>query len=118
MREYMLSRTNWRIPRQEERKSMHARVITHRVREGNLDHVIRVIRQRIAPAARRQPGFAGFVLMSDRKTRYVVSTSYWETEADMLASGTAQYLQEQISYLINYLSGLPDIEYYEVDMMS
>ncbi|HJQ29276.1 MAG TPA: antibiotic biosynthesis monooxygenase [Rubrobacter sp.] len=97
---------------------MHARVITHRVREGNLDRVIRVIRQRIAPAARRQPGFAGFVLMSNRKARYVVSTSYWETEGDMLASETAEYLQEQISYLIIYLSGLPDIKHYEVDFMS
>ena len=97
---------------------MHARVITHRVREGNLDRVVRVISERIAPPASRQPGFVRFVLMSDRKTRYVVSTSYWETEADMLASETAEYLQEQISYLIMYLSGMPTIEHYEVDMMS
>jgi quinol monooxygenase YgiN len=97
---------------------MHARVITHRAREGNLDRVIRVIRERIAPSARRQPGFVAFALMSDRKAGYVVSTSYWETEADMIASENAQYLQEQISYLIVYLVGMPEIKHYEVDMMS
>jgi heme-degrading monooxygenase HmoA len=97
---------------------MHARVITHRVREGNLDRVIQVISQRIAPAASRQPGYVGFVLMSDRKAGTVVSTSYWETEADMLTSGDAYYLQDQISRLIMFLRGPPVIEHYEVDMMS
>ena len=97
---------------------MHARVITHRVREGNLDHVVRVIRERIEPAARRQPGFVGFVLMSDREASTVVSTSYWETETDMLSSEDAYYLQDQISRLIMFLRGPPAIEHYSVDLMS
>jgi len=94
---------------------MHVRVITHRVREGNLD---RVITQSIAPASRRQPGYVGFVLMSDRKAGTVVSTSYWNTEADMLASENAEYLQDQNSRLITLLSGPPVIEPYGVDLMS
>jgi len=97
---------------------MHARVITHRVREGNLDRVIQVISESIEPAARRQPGFVAFVLMSDRNAGHVVSTSYWDTDTDMLASENAEYLQEQISRLIIYLSGPPVIEHYGVDLMS
>jgi quinol monooxygenase YgiN len=97
---------------------VHARVITHRVREGNLDRVIQVITQSIAPAAHRQPGFLAFVLMSDRDAGTVVSTSYWNTEVDMLASENAAYLQDQISSLITLLRGPPVIEHYEVDLMS
>lgn len=97
---------------------MHARVITHRVREGNLDRVIQIVTYSIAPGARRQPGFVAFVLMSDRKAGTVVSTSYWDTEADMLASEKAEYLQEQISRLIMLLRGPPVIEHYEVHLMS
>jgi quinol monooxygenase YgiN len=97
---------------------MHARVITHRAREGNLDRVIQIIRENIAPAARRQPGFFAFVVMSDPDTGIVVSTSYWNTEADMLASENAEYLQEQIGRLITLLRGPPAIKRYGVDLMS
>jgi quinol monooxygenase YgiN len=97
---------------------MHARVITHRVMEGNLDQVLRVISENIEPAARKQPGFLAFVVMSYREAGVVVSTSYWNTEADMLASENAYYLQDQISRLITLLRGSPAIAHYGVDLMS
>ena len=97
---------------------MHARVITLRAREGCFDQVMRVFRESIVPAAHRQPGFLGIVLLGDRKTGRVVSNSYWNTESDMLTSEKAEYLQEQISRLISVLSGPPLIEHYEVEVIS
>jgi len=79
---------------------------------------MRVFRESIVPAAHRQPGFLGIVLLGDRKTGRVVSNSYWNTESDMLTSEKAEYLQEQISRLISVLSGPPLIEHYEVEVIS
>jgi heme-degrading monooxygenase HmoA len=101
---------------------MHARVMTYRirgdVRGANFNNVIHTVQWRILPAAERQSGFAGLVLLSSREERRVVSTTYWNTEADMLESESAGYLEEEISRLIRFLSGPPDIEHFEVTVMS
>ncbi len=97
---------------------MHARLVTFRVREGNLDQVIRIIRHAIIPAASRQPGFNGLVLISNPETSKAMTTTYWESEADMLASEDAEYFQEQISRVIALLRGPPQIEHYRVDAIS
>jgi len=97
---------------------MHARIVTLHVREGNLDQVVRIFRQIVLPAANRQPGFAGLVVMSDRGVGKVLSTSLWHSEADLLASEEAEYFLEQISRLITLLSRPPIIEHYEVDAVS
>ena len=97
---------------------MHARIVTLQVREGKLDRVVQILQQIVLPAASRQPGFAGLVVMSDREAYKGLSTSLWHSEADMLASEQAEYFQEQISRLITLLSGPPIIEQYEVEALS
>lgn len=97
---------------------MHARALTLRVREGNLDRVLYILKDVVIPAAERQEGFAAFIVMSDQEANRVVGTSLWETEADMLASERAEYFQEQISRVISLLRGPPQIEHYQVVALS
>jgi len=97
---------------------MYARVMTLHVREGQLDRVVRTLQQIVVPAANRQRGFAGMLVMSDREAHKVVSSSLWHSETDMLASEEAEYFQDQISRLVTMISGPPAIDRYEVNVMS
>ena len=83
---------------------MRARVVTLRVREGKLDEVVRVIREGVVPDVATQPGFLYFVLTSDRETGKAVGTSYWDTEAQMLAGESSGYFQKQVGRVIALLA--------------
>jgi heme-degrading monooxygenase HmoA len=94
---------------------VHARETTLRARESQFDGLMGVIRGRVLPAARRQPGYVGVSLYSDRRERRVVGTTWWRTEADMLANERSGYLAEQLEALSPLLSEPPSIERYDVD---
>lgn len=57
------------------------------------------------PAAERREGFVGSMMTSSN-------------EADMLASESGEYLQEQIAQFITLRAGPPAIEHRRVDMLS
>jgi quinol monooxygenase YgiN len=97
---------------------MNARITTLRARDGQLDRVLRLITEVAMPAAERQEGFAALIVMSNRGANKILTTSLWETEADMLASEDGEYLQEQISRFVVLLAGPPEIEHFRVDAMS
>ncbi len=50
---------------------------------------IRIAREQILPAARLMEGFKGIYLLFDRESGKSLSVTFWETEADMLASEEA-----------------------------
>ena len=93
---------------------MHARVITLHVMEGSLDQVLRIVQQTILPTTESQPGFVGVVVLGHWDEGKVVGTSYWNTEEEMLASERGEYLQQQISRVITFLSKPPIVEHYQV----
>jgi quinol monooxygenase YgiN len=97
---------------------LYARIITFRVRDGNLDQVLSIIKEVVIPAAYRQEGFSAYILMSDREGDKVTTTSLWETEADMFFSEESEYFQEQISRVVALLAGPPQIERYRVEALS
>ena len=70
------------------------------------------------PFGERQEGFNGFVVKSDRGANKILSTTLWNTEADMLAGESGEYFQDQIGRVVILLAGPPLIEHYRVDIVS
>jgi uncharacterized protein len=63
---------------------MFARVITADAQAGGLDGVMRLARQQL-PAARQQPGFKGYYVLTDAGTGKLMVISLWETREQMEA---------------------------------
>ena len=96
---------------------MHARSETLYTRSDRFDHVLRLMRDSVAPAAQREPGCSGMLIMNDRQAGRIVGITLWESEADMLASAKREYLQEQVSRVITYLRRPPEFEEYEIEVL-
>ncbi|HEX2742045.1 MAG TPA: antibiotic biosynthesis monooxygenase [Rubrobacter sp.] len=96
---------------------MYARSGTLYPRPGEFDYVLRLLRDTVALAAQREPGFSGMLIMNDRQASKVVGITLWESKADMLASAEGEYLQEQVSRIITHLKKPPEFEDYELDLM-
>ena len=96
---------------------MHARVGTLHPRPGAFDHVLQLVRDTVNPAAQKEPGFGGMLVMNNRQAGKVIGVTLWESEADMVASERGEYLQEQISRVIAHLKRPPEFEDYEVEIL-
>ena len=80
-------------------------------------HVVQTLRDTVFPAAQRNRGFFGMLLMSDRRASKVIGITLWESEADMLASEDEEYLQEQVSKIITRLRRPPEFENCELEVL-
>jgi len=93
---------------------MYARMSTIQTQPGTLDEAIRIAQDAVLPAARQQPGFKGALGLADESTGKLIGITWWETEADMLASETSGYYQEQVAQFRTVLVDLPLREAYVV----
>jgi heme-degrading monooxygenase HmoA len=95
---------------------MHARVITVQVQPGAFDEAIRIYQESVVPTAKEQPGCEGLLLLVNRHAGTAISISLWETEADLKAGETSNYLQDQLAKFADvFVPGrLPGRETYEV----
>jgi heme-degrading monooxygenase HmoA len=93
---------------------VHARVADLRVRTGDTKEMIRIYRNSVMPAARRQPGFRGALLLTDPETGIGISVTMWETEEDREASS---YYKEQIAEFADLLTETPVRKHYEVSVL-
>lgn len=93
---------------------MYARVMTRQTKPGAMEEAIVNYRHNVVAAAREYPGFKGLLALVDRGTGKFVSITLWETEADMRAGETSQYLQQQIDRMATYMAGPPNTEHFEV----
>ncbi len=96
---------------------MHARVVTVQIQPGKMDEMISIYREFIVPAGKQQKGFKGTTLLTDPNTGKSVSISLWETEADMKAGETSDYLQEQFAKVGAVIAAPPVTEHYEVSVV-
>jgi heme-degrading monooxygenase HmoA len=97
--------------------SVHARVVDLRVRPSDTEEMVRIYRDSVMPAARRQPGFRGAVLLTDPETGIGISVTMWETEADREAGETSGYYKEQIAKFADFLVETPVRKHYEVSVL-
>ena len=101
---------------QKGRTSLYARVVTGQLQPGKLDEAIQMVRDSILPAARQQPGFKGYLGLVDRGTDKAITFILRETEADMTATVTSGYLQEQFAKVAPFFATGPVVEVYEVGL--
>jgi heme-degrading monooxygenase HmoA len=96
---------------------MHARMVDLRVRPVDTEEMVRIYRNSVMPAARRQRGFGGAMLLTDPDTGIGVSITMWETEADREAGEASGYYQEQIDKFAHLLVDTPVRKHYEVNVL-
>ena len=96
---------------------MYARVVTGQYQSaGKLDEAFQMYRDSIIPAARQTQGFKGALGLVDRGAGKAIAINLRETAADMQATETSGFLQEQFAKIAHLLVGTPTIEVYEVSI--
>jgi len=95
---------------------MFARVLKSRVKINKIAEATRTFREIVLPLCRKQRGFKGGYYMSDPKTGESVAITFWESEADMLATEASHFFQEQVARFIPYYAKPPIREAYEVSV--
>jgi heme-degrading monooxygenase HmoA len=95
---------------------MYARVTNATVQPGKVDETIRVMRDSILPAAKKQKGFKSLFFLTNRNTGKGVVIVLWNTELDMAAGESSGYYQEQVAKEVPLLAESPTMEHYEVSV--
>jgi heme-degrading monooxygenase HmoA len=90
---------------------------TFRALPGKEEELRQLCRRFIFPAAERQPGFSGLVLMEDDLTGESVGLSVWESKEDMIAGQRSGYVQEQVEKASALLADPPTFKSFEVTVM-
>jgi heme-degrading monooxygenase HmoA len=92
----------------------YARLFTTQGAPEKMDEAIRITRDSVLPAARKQQGFEGLLLLADRQIGKGISVTCWETLDDLQASETSGYLREQLGKITPLLTAPPVKEVFEV----
>ena len=95
---------------------MYARIVTGQYQPGKIDEGLQILLNSVLPAARQQPGYKGALGLGDRTTGKAITIGLRETAADMQATETSGYLQEQFAKVMPLLAGAPTVEVYEVSI--
>jgi heme-degrading monooxygenase HmoA len=94
---------------------MYARMTVAQVQPRHFDDAITAVRDTFLPAAQEQPGYRGFLLLTDREQLQLVGISLWESEADVQTSGgTSGYYQQQLTAFSEFLVAPPSTTIQEV----
>ena len=93
---------------------MFARVMRIRIQKNKLDQAVATYRDSVLPVARRQRGFRGATLLTDRATGTAVSITLWETEAALEEGERTGYVQEQLAKFAPLFSAAPERSVFEV----
>jgi heme-degrading monooxygenase HmoA len=95
---------------------MHARVTIATAQPGKVDETIKVMRDSILPAVKKQKGFKNYFFLTNRNTGKGMSIGLWNTEADMAAGESSGFYREQVAKIVPLLAGPPTMEHYEVSV--
>lgn len=82
---------------------MYARVSNGIAREGQLDELLRLANEKLAPLALEQEGCRGMLLLTDAGSGRAISISLWDTEEAMLESESSEYMREMVTEVGRYL---------------
>ena len=97
---------------------MYARATTVQIQPGKVDKAIGIYRDSVVPAAKKQKGFKGTWMLTDRKTGKGISVTLWETKADMTAGESSGFYQQQVAKFKDVLGARPVREQYEVTVQA
>ncbi|MGF1472583.1 MAG: antibiotic biosynthesis monooxygenase family protein [Rubrobacteraceae bacterium] len=93
---------------------MYASVVELKVWPADVEEMIRVYRDHVAPDVERQPGFKEALLLTDRWAGTGMSIVLWETEEERQAGEFSEFHQEQISHFADLFNETPVRKHYEV----
>ncbi len=94
---------------------MHARMTVAHAQPDRFDEAVTAVQETFLPPAREQPGYRGFLLLTDRATQQLVGISVWETETDMQTSGGGSgYYQQRMADFVGFLTEPPTTTTLEV----
>jgi heme-degrading monooxygenase HmoA len=94
---------------------MHARMTVAHVQPDHFEEALTAVQEAFLPAAQEQPGYRGFLLLTERATQQLVGISFWETAGDMQSSGGASgYYQQRMNDFVGLLTEPPTTTTHEV----
>ena len=94
---------------------MYARVTTTPISPYRLDEAIHISKETTLPAASKQPGFKGYLMLVDKSNGMAITITFWQDENDrQLTNPSSDYYKESISKLVPLLTAAPAVEDYEV----
>src|SRR5213080_877070 len=82
----------------------YALVLTAMTQPEKIDEGKQIIHDSVLPVARQQSGFKGAIWLSDRSSGKILMTTFWATEADILAGESSGYYQAQIAKVAHLLT--------------
>jgi heme-degrading monooxygenase HmoA len=96
---------------------MYARVTLAQLQPGKVDELLQFLHDNVVPAAQRQQGFKGLLLLTDETTNKGIALALWETEADLVASEASNgYYSVQIARGAHFFAEPPVREVYQVTL--
>ena len=94
---------------------MHARMTVAHVQPEHLDEALAAVQEGFFPGAQAQPGYSGFLVLTNRSMHQVIGISFWESEADMGRSGgDTGYFQHRMDDFAGFVTEPPTITTHEV----
>ena len=94
---------------------MHARMTVAYVQPDHFDEALAAVQEGFFPAAQAQPGYGGFLVLTNRAMHQLVGISIWETEAAMeSSSGAGGYFQQRMNDFAGFVTEPPTITTHEV----
>ena len=96
---------------------MEARVVDLRILPTEAREVVRIYRDSVLPAARRQQGFKGALLLTDDETGVGISISLGETEEDREKGEANGFDQQQTRKFSELLTETPVRKHYNVGIV-
>jgi heme-degrading monooxygenase HmoA len=94
---------------------MFARVTSGKIKPDKLKELAVIVKEIIHPHAANQPGYAGYLLLTDPDTNKVLNISIWKTEESMRAGEQSDYYQKQIARAASTFADAPSMEHYVVE---
>ena len=96
---------------------MYARVTLAQLQPGIVNDLLQFLRENVIPAAQRQQGFKGLLLLTDENTNKGIAIALWETEADMAAGEASDgYYTVQLARGAHFFAAPPVRETYQVTL--
>ena len=95
---------------------MYARVTTIHVKEDKVEEAVQLYKESVLPAAKKQKGFRGVLLLTDAATGRGMSITLWDTEKEASVNEQNLYYQNQLVKVLPYFSNPPVREGFDVNL--
>ncbi len=95
---------------------MYARLTIATAQPDKTDESIKIVRDSVLPALKKQKGFKGLFFVTERNTDKGMTISLWNTETDMTAAESSGFYKEQVAKLVPLLAGPATTERYDVSV--